>query len=66
MAAPRVGETAGRISTLPDSKGNSVTLSSLVHSPFVADGQSAVRELHPVTAAVVLIFYCAATGDSFW
>jgi hypothetical protein len=54
--APRVGETAPDF-TLPDSKGNSVTLSSLVHSPFVADGQSAAGVASGRTAAVVLIFY---------
>ena len=50
--APRGGETAPDF-TLPDSKGKSVTLSSLINSPFVADDQSASGR----TAAVVLIFY---------
>jgi hypothetical protein len=54
--APGVGEIAPDF-TLPDSKGNSVTLSSLVHSPFVADDQSAAGVASGRTAAVVLIFY---------
>lgn len=54
--APRVGETAPDF-TLPDSKGNSVTLSDLVNSPFIADDQSAAASPSGRTAAVVLIFY---------
>ncbi|MGC1482227.1 MAG: hypothetical protein WA789_00400 [Candidatus Acidiferrum sp.] len=54
--APRVGETAPDF-TLPDSNGNSVTLSSLIHSPFVAGGQSAAGVASGKTAAVILIFY---------
>lgn len=54
--APHVGETAPDF-TLPDSKGNSVTLSSLVNSPFAAGDQSAAGVASGRTAAVVLIFY---------
>lgn len=54
--APGAGETAPDF-TLPDSKGNSVTLSSLLNSPFMADDPSAAGIASGRTAAVVLIFY---------
>jgi hypothetical protein len=47
--APKVGEIAPDF-TLPDSTGQSVTLTSLLNSPFAGDATSK-------TAAVALIFY---------
>jgi hypothetical protein len=54
--APQVGETAPDF-TLPDSQGNSVTLSSLLNSSFSADDQPTTGVTSGKTAAVVLIFY---------
>jgi hypothetical protein len=54
--APQVGETAPDF-TLPDSKGNNVTLSSLLNSSFSTDDQPTTGVLSGKTAAVVLIFY---------
>ena len=53
--APHVGQTAPDF-TLPDSKGDSVTLSSLLTSPFAADDRPTAGAV-PKTAAVVLVFY---------
>jgi peroxiredoxin len=54
--APQAGETAPDF-TLPDSKGNNVTLSSLLNSSFSADDQTTTGVTLGKTAAVVLIFY---------
>lgn len=54
--APQVGQTAPDF-TLPDSKGDSVTLSSLLASPFAADGRPTAGTAPAKTAAAVLIFY---------
>lgn len=56
--APKVGQIAPDF-TLPDSQGKSVTLSSLLNSPFVPNGSSspAAGTESAKTAGSVLIFY---------
>jgi len=54
--APQIGQLAPDF-TLPDSTGNSVTLSSLLQSPFSASLQPAAGTASAKTAAVVLVFY---------
>jgi hypothetical protein len=54
--APQVGQIAPDF-TLPDSKGNGVTLSSLLNSSFRADDRPTAGAASGRTAAVVLIFY---------
>lgn len=54
--APQVGETAPDF-TLRDSKGNNVTLSSLLNSSFRPDDQPDTGPASGKTAAVVLVFY---------
>lgn len=56
--APKVGEIAPDF-TLPDSRGNSVTLSAVLNSPFAPNGSaSAAATTGPVqTVGTLLIFY---------
>ena len=54
--APKVGEIAPDF-TLPDSRGNGVTLSALLNSPFPKNGSASAEAASGQTAAVVLIFY---------
>jgi hypothetical protein len=54
--APKVGETAPDF-TLPDSTGRSLTLSSILSSPFAAGGSSSAGDASGQTAATLLIFY---------
>ncbi len=54
--APKVGEIAPDF-TLPDSRGNSVTLSALLNSQFAKNDSPAAEPASGKTAAVVLIFY---------
>ena len=54
--APHVGELAPDF-TLPDSKNNPVTLSTLINSPFTPNGSAAAASASGTTAATVLIFY---------
>jgi hypothetical protein len=56
QGAPKVGETAPDF-TLPDSKGNTVTLSALLNSPFAKNGSPSPETASGKTAAVALIFY---------
>jgi len=54
--APHVGEIAPDF-TLPDSKANNVTLSSLLSSSFTTDDRPTAGAASGKTTAVVLIFY---------
>ena len=54
--APQVGQLAPDF-TLPDSQGNNLTLSNLVRSSFIADGQAVAGAAPAKTEAVILIFY---------
>jgi hypothetical protein len=54
--APQVGELAPDF-TLPDSKNNPVTLSTLINSPFTPNGSAVAASASGTTAATVLIFY---------
>jgi hypothetical protein len=54
--APQVGQLAPDF-TLPDSKGNAVSLSALVNAPFAPNGSPATESGSGTTAATLLIFY---------
>jgi len=55
-AAPHIGDLAPDF-TLADSKGNPMTLSALIDSPFSGNGLSPAATASGPTAATVLIFY---------
>jgi len=54
--APKAGDAAPDF-TLPDSTGRSVTLSSLLTSPFVGNASTTTGSASGPAAAVLLIFY---------
>lgn len=55
-AAPQVGDMAPDF-TLPDSKGEPLTLSTVLSSPFTPNGSAATASGSEKTAGTVLIFY---------